>query len=682
MSIKVYLAILILTCLAGGYALEEALSIQFDNVHELSNKYNADLLWEKDLVRTGDNTAQFLISVDLILGSGNTYLIDGTYKKGVLLQKAFAKLSENASLLQNPHLLGASAEQVRSINKLLIQANDLSEGELFEEELSELLIQHDQLGYILASNIQNVTSEVGERLKHNNQILLDKKEDAALIRHIARALFALLIAAVWYWASKQISIPLRHLKESSASAVSGSSFEKTSYGPKEIIDLSYHLESITATLFHQASHDQLTGLYNRRAFERILKQQLEKGSNHIERDALCFIDLDYFKTVNDACGHAEGDKLLISVANILTENIRTSDVVARIGGDEFAIIYMGCTLEKALIISDNIRLAISNIKHHCENKQYQIGASIGVTEIEKSNQTITEILNTADIACSIAKESGRNKVYAYDQSSEISVRNSKKMLSVEQIKAAITHSAFVLYKQDIIPLNSQDISLSRMEILIRMKQADGTILDPEYFLPVAERYRLSNQIDHWVINRTIDWFNDHPHELNHTTSIFINLTAQSLADNELKMFIINKLKMSDFPADKIYFEIKEAAAISNIDDAKLFMQDLRLHGCKFALDDFGSGHSSYAYLKQLPTDIIKIDGVLVKEMTSNSVDYATVKSICEISKAVNQLTVAESVETDEIAASLKKLDVDFAQGFCLSMPEPLDCFHVDNNCTV
>ncbi|MEL0586319.1 MAG: EAL domain-containing protein [Candidatus Thiodiazotropha sp. (ex. Lucinoma kazani)] len=208
------------------------------------------------------------------------------------------------------------------------------------------------------------------------------------------------------------------------------------------------------------------------------------------------------------------------------------------------------------------------------------------------------------------------------------------------------------------------------------------MLDPEYFLPVAERYRLGNQIDHWVINRTIDWFNEHQHELENTTSIFINLTAQSLADNKLKMFIISKLKKNNFPTDKIYFEVKEAAAISNFDDAKQFMQDLRLHGCRFALDDFGSGHSSYAYLKQLPTDIIKIDGVLVKEMTNNSVDYATVKSICEISKAVNQLTVAEFVETDEIAESLKKLNVDFAQGSCLSMPEPLDSYNVHGKITV
>ncbi|MCU7905370.1 MAG: EAL domain-containing protein [Candidatus Thiodiazotropha sp. (ex Epidulcina cf. delphinae)] len=679
MSIKTYLAILILTCLAGGYALEAALSRQFDNIHELSDRYNTDLLWEKDLQRTGENTAQFLISVDLILGSGNTYLLDGTFKKGVLLHDSFTELSKNTSLLVNSNILAESAKQIRSINELLAKADNLTNDNYLEKKLSELLIQHDQLGRLLEKNIRAAMYDIREKLHQDALALNDKKDHAAMIRHISRGLFSLLIAILWYWASKQISIPLRNLKALSANALTGNSFEAIASGPKEIIDLSNHLEDLTATLFYQASHDQLTGLYNRRAFERFLKKKPDEGESHIQTNALCFIDLDYFKTINDACGHAEGDKLLASVAHVLTSKVRASDIIARIGGDEFAILFIGCELEEALRISEGIRTGINDIQHSCGNKYFQVGASIGVTEIVGSKRIITEILNSADIACSIAKESGRNKVHAFDHGSELSVLHRKQMISVEQIKDAVTHNNFKLFKQDIVPFDLQANANVRMEILLRMQQPNGGIIAPDNFLPVAERYQLSNRIDRWVINQTIDWFHRHPIELENTESISINLSVQSLSDNDLKKFIIEKLKHDDFPADRLYFEIKEAEAMSNIDDAKRFMQELGYHGCKFALDNFGSGHSSYAYLKQLPTDIIKIDGALVKEMTNNSVDYATVKSIVEISKAVNQLTIAGSVENDEIAESLRKLNVDFAQGFLFSKPEPLDNYKVPKN---
>ncbi|MET0109822.1 MAG: EAL domain-containing protein [Candidatus Thiodiazotropha sp.] len=672
MSIKAYLAALILACLAGGYALEAVLSIQIDNIRKLNNQFNSDLLWEKDLKRTSENTAQFLISADLILGSGNTYLLDGSVKKGKLLLTAFTHLLNEDSSLSDSPLIGASSELIKESNSLLTKVSQLPDDSKFNDRLSEMLIEHDEIASRLQLNLQEITQQTRISLQAAKINLEKKEQQVILFRDMARVAFFLLISFLWYWASKQISRPLRHLKESTAKAVTGSDFESTTSGPTEIIDLSRHLEEITTSLFHQASHDLLTGLYNRRAFERILKCTLEDRETGNNRNVvICFIDLDYFKTINDSCGHAEGDKLLISVARVLADSIRTSDVVSRIGGDEFAIILYGCTIDRAMKVCEEIRSDICDIKHHCDSKKFNIGASIGVAEVGHHVKTITDILHAADIACSTAKESGRNRVHAFDFSENHNKMKSKQLISIDEIKDAIKYNRFVLFGQRIISLDTAAERYGRMEILLRMQGAGNKLVQPDTFLPAAERYRILNQIDQWVINRAIDWFTESGSDIDMMETININLSVQSLSDHNIKRFIIDKLESSNFPADKLCFEVDEQSAISHFNDTIKLMSDLRAYGCRFTLDHFGSGHSSYAKLRLIPSEQIKIEGQLIREMINNPVDYATVKSICEISKALRQTTVALHVDNTQTAESLKVLNVDFAQGYLYSEPEAL-----------
>ncbi|MCU7944910.1 MAG: EAL domain-containing protein, partial [Candidatus Thiodiazotropha sp. (ex Cardiolucina cf. quadrata)] len=409
--------------------------------------------------------------------------------------------------------------------------------------------------------------------------------------------------------------------------------------------------------------------------ERILKCNLEdRETGNRNNVVVCFIDLDYFKTINDSCGHAEGDKLLISVAQVLHASIRTSDVVSRIGGDEFAIILYGCTVDRAMKICEEIRANICAIKHHCDNKYFNIGASIGVADINHNVKTITDVLHAADIACSTAKESGRNRVHSFDFSDNHNKIENKRLISIDAIKDALKYNKFILFGQRIVPLNATIEKCGRYEILLRMQGTGNELLQPDNFLPAAERYRIINLIDLWVINTTIDWFIQSGADFDAIESISINLSAQSLSDQNTVQYIVDKLETSNFPADKLCFEIEEQAAVSHIDASIKLISDLRVCGCRFILDHFGSGHSSYAQLRQLHTEQLKIEGQLIREMVNNPVDYATVKSICEISKALKQKTVALHVENTQVAESLKELNVDFAQGYLYSEPEVLQSF--------
>lgn len=665
MRIRSYLAILVFACLLGAYMLEQVLSYHFNNVQKLAEKNTESLLWAKDLERIENSVSQFLVSTDLVVASGNTYLIHGAKNMGNYLTTELSKVQADSHFENLNAVIKRSIVNVNQINGYLDIIGNVPENEL-TTRLRVLLSEYDPASLALFQDIQFILKETNKAIEEDTRFLQEEKRFMTTTGWIARVIFLLLIIALWWWANRKICRPLNGLIHSSHQALSGKDFKTSNNAPTEIIELSNDFQTLTQTLFHQASHDPLTELQNRRAFERNLNEIInDKEHNYF----LCFIDLDYFKTINDTCGHAAGDEILVSVARILKSNVRAYDTVARLGGDEFAILIKNCRVGKALNIANNIKENIHDLTYHWEGETFQLSASIGVAP-KITESTTTDLLNSADVACSLAKSSGRNTVHLFDISSENSAEKRQDMLSVHQINNAIDNNLFVLYKQDIVPLQQKKVG-KYFEVLIRMLDSHDQIVSPASFLPIAERYQLSSKIDRWVINAVYDYFVKHNDQIDTIDTISINLSGHSLTDNELEKFIINKLSDGKLPPEKICFEITETAAITNTKRACLFMNNIKALGCKFALDDFGSGHSSYAYIKELPIDKIKIDGSFITNMMNNPIDYTTVKSICEIAKATNLEIIAEFVEDESVIQALTELGVDYAQGYYFHKPEAL-----------
>ena len=426
---------------------------------------------------------------------------------------------------------------------------------------------------------------------------------------------------------------------------------------------------LASRLSWQASHDELTQLFNRREFERQLETFIEAARNENTQHCLCFMDLDKFKVVNDTCGHAAGDELLRQLADIFRLKVRGADTLARMGGDEFAIILNRCALGPAVNIAEDIRSAIEDFRFGWCDQSFQIGVSIGLVLIDAESPDAEEVFKAADSACYAAKEAGRNRVHIYSQDDEeISQRRGESQWMV-RIQKALDEDRFQLNYQPIISIDnaSEDI---HYEILIRMISEQGEIIPPGAFMTSAERYQMMSQIDIWVIENLFEWlatYRDYK-----SKDIFaINLSGQSLANESLLYRVRQLFDEYAIPTHCISFEITETAAISNLSQAQLFISELKQLGCKFALDDFGSGLSSFAYLKSLPVDYLKIDGAFVRDMVHDPIDRAMVESIHNIGSVLNLKTIAEFVEDDEILQALREVGVDYAQGYGIARPKPL-----------
>ncbi|WP_426359005.1 putative bifunctional diguanylate cyclase/phosphodiesterase [Pseudocolwellia sp. HL-MZ19] len=665
MRIRSYLAILVITGLLGAYALEQVIAYHFTHVQALADKYNKSMLLAKDLERIENSAAQFLVSTDLVVASGNTYLIYGSKNMGYYLSNELTEISVDSYFKKFDTQIQRSIINIKKIDKYLDIIGDIPPNEL-ETRLGHLLDEYDPISLTLSQDIQFLLEETNNLIIQDATELKQEKLFMNTVVWVGRGVFFLFVILLWSWANRKICKPINGLIVSSHKALAGGSFKAVKNAPTEIMELSNDFKFLTHTLSHQASHDPLTELNNRRAFERELNNIIEDNEH---RYFLCFIDLDYFKTINDSCGHAAGDEILINVSRILKDNVRSYDTVARLGGDEFAILIKHCEEAKALKIANQIKADINQLTYQCETETFKLSASIGVAP-KTPKSTTTDLLHAADVACSLAKSSGRNTVHLFDINDVDVSEQQQDMQSVHQINNAIANGSFVLYKQDIVPLQQQNTG-KYFEILVRMLDSQGGIVSPASFFPIAERYKLSSKIDLWVINAVYDYFVEHSDQVKDIATISINLSGHSLTDNELESFIINKFTHSKLPADKFCFEITETAAITNTKRARLFMDNIKALGCRFALDDFGSGHSSYAYIKELPTDIIKIDGAFITNMVDNPLDYTTVKSICEIAKAAGQEIVAEFVEEENVVEALTQLGVDYAQGYYFDKPEPL-----------
>jgi diguanylate cyclase (GGDEF)-like protein/PAS domain S-box-containing protein len=430
-------------------------------------------------------------------------------------------------------------------------------------------------------------------------------------------------------------------------------------------------QNLSAKLSYQATHDELTKLVNRWEFERRVTRTLKTAKSEKKQHMLCYLDLDQFKIINDTYGHAAGDQLLIQISNELKKHIRERDTLARLGGDEFGILFEHCSMSAGLRSAIGLVKAIEAFRFPWGSHVFRIGSSIGVVEVNEFSVDYGTILSEADSACYLAKELGGNCVQAHQANSKQLVERRGKMYWANQIPKAIETNQFELYYQTISPMNKDIGHKLHIELLIRFRNDHNEIISPAVFLPAAERYYLSSNIDKWVVERAFYMLNKIKNDMLIIGLCSINLSGTSIGNADFLQFMLEKVDEFQIQPKSICFEITETAIISNLNAAKIFIEKLRDKGFMFALDDFGTGLSSYEYLKELPVDKLKIDGVFIQGIDKDPIKLAMVKSINEIGHVMGLETIAEFVETKSIFETLKSIQVDYAQGYYISKPQAL-----------
>lgn len=418
-------------------------------------------------------------------------------------------------------------------------------------------------------------------------------------------------------------------------------------------------------------HDSLTGLMNRSGFESSLVTALAGTRSKSLEHCVLHLDIDQLHVVNDLMGYQEGDNLIRRVSRTLRQSLRESDFLARLGSDEFGVLLSRCNLRQGVSIAEKISNAIRELDVISANRQLSVSASIGIASMSCDTEGIVGLLASAEIACKSAKENGRDRVEVFEEDNTMLVRRSEEIEWIGRVQQALREDEFLLYCQPVMPLKDETRS-AHYEILLRLQDGSGQVLSPALFMPAAERYQLMPLVDRWVVRNTLKTLGEQWEQLSASDPVFcINLSGQSLTNNGFLSFIQDELNESGVPPGNLCFEITETAAISNIDDATTLMHQLRDVGCRFALDDFGAGLSSFGYLKVLPVNYLKIDGSFVREITTDKVSLSMVEAICGIGRTMGLSIVAEYVGDEETAELLRAIDVDFAQGFGIGKPVPI-----------
>jgi diguanylate cyclase (GGDEF)-like protein/PAS domain S-box-containing protein len=429
--------------------------------------------------------------------------------------------------------------------------------------------------------------------------------------------------------------------------------------------------TLARQLAHQASHDFLTGLVNRHEFERRVGRALQRSQQEAITHALCFLDLDQFKVVNDTCGHGAGDELLRQLANTLQKKVRRRDTLARLGGDEFGVLLEHCPPGQATRVAHELLEAVQEFRFVWEGKPFALGVSIGVVPITGETESLATVLRDADAACYAAKERGRNRVHFYEPNDAAMALRQGEMQWVSRITSALEEGRFRLYGQPIVPLVPRHGERVRVEVLLRMVEHDGTLIAPGAFIPAAERYNLMGAVDRWVVREVAALYGTHQAS-GWQPIASINLSGASLGDPSMLTFVRDQLARHALSPEALCFEITETAAIANLALAAHFIRELKGMGCWFALDDFGSGMSSFAYLQSLPVDSLKIAGAFLRHIESDPVEYAMVEAINRVGHVMRLKTVAEGVESLDTLETLRKIGVDYAQGYAIAEPRPLE----------
>jgi diguanylate cyclase (GGDEF)-like protein/PAS domain S-box-containing protein len=430
------------------------------------------------------------------------------------------------------------------------------------------------------------------------------------------------------------------------------------------------LRGLARQMSYQATHDALTGLVNRREFERRLEEAIESGHRGDGQHVLCYLDLDRFKLVNDTSGHLAGDSMLREVAKLLRDAVRDSDTVARLGGDEFGTLLVGCPLEKARQIADDLCRSVGDYRFVWKDRIFNIGVSVGLVEISRESGNLEELLAAADTACYVAKKQGSGRVAVYSARDEALARHSGEIQWLHRLQIALKENRFHLYHQVIVSAHG-DEGGPAMEVLVRLQDEAGNELAPADFMRAAERYRLMGMVDRWVVQTTLAALGRGAIPLQPNRSVGINVSGQTLADVQFLEFVVECLDSTGVTPAQVCFEITESAVVANLDHARRFIGVLHGMGCQFALDNFGSGVGSFSNLKNLPLDYLKIDGSFTRNLARDNVNQAMVTAMIKLARSLNFKIIAEQVEDTAAIDAARKIGVDYLQGFAIGRPLPL-----------
>ncbi len=569
-----------------------------------------------------------------------------------------------------------------------------NKGIIFTFPIYRSLVEIDDFSNLSSKELALKKSYTPEKIGQvyvelSNQTLQNIKQDL-IVKIFLTAIFGLVLSGLLAWKlGRHITKPIQEIAQAVnriGEGVFSHTIMEDSSGELKTLQKGFNsmssslkhayesmqdkINDATSMLRHQAQHDDLTGLINRREFEVRLERCLKSVHKNNTQHIFCFLDLDQFKLVNDTCGHSAGDELLKQVSILFTNKMRERDTLARLGGDEFGLLLENCTLAVANQINNALLKTIRDYRFIHDDKIFNIGVSIGLVVINQGFENVSEIIHAADLACYSAKSAGRNQSFLFNPGDVEVVRQRSAVESISDITDEIDDEQFMLYCQPIVPLTSVATQVQHYEILLRKIDLDGKIILPTTFIPSAERYHLMPNIDRWVIKNVFLAYQKlleiNADKCNYIFSI--NLSGTSLSDKSLLSFIQDMFIKYSIPPQAICFEITETAAIVNLKNTILLFSALRKLGCSFALDDFGSGMSSFTYLKNFDVDYLKIDGAFVKEMHINKVDHAMVRSIHSVAEAMNIKTVAEFVENNEILTELKSIGVHYGQGLYLGPP--------------
>src|SRR3984957_19386837 len=430
------------------------------------------------------------------------------------------------------------------------------------------------------------------------------------------------------------------------------------------------LRGLARQMSYQATHDALTGLVNRREFERRLEESIESGHRGDGQHVLCYLDLDRFKVVNDTSGHLAGDSMLREVAKVLRDAVRDSDTVGRLGGDEFGMLLMGCPLEKARQIADDVCRAVGDYRFVWKDKIFNIGVSIGLVEISRESGALEELFAAADSACYVAKKQGSGRVAVYSARDEALARHTGEIQWLQKLQSALKDNRFHLYHQVIVAAHDEETGPA-MEVLVRMEDESGNELAPAEFMRAAERYRLMGLVDRWVVQTTLAALGRGAIAVQTNRSVAINTSGQTLGDLQFLEFVVECFDGTGPQPAQVCFEITENPVIANLDHARRFVGVLHGMGCQFALDDFGSGVGSFSNLKNLPLDYLKIDGSFMRNLARDTVNQAMVTAMIKLARTLNFKVIAEQIEDVATLDAARRMGVDYLQGYAIGRPQPL-----------
>ena len=590
---------------------------------------------------------------------------------------------------------------------------DLPRDRLYEIELSDRLVYYAPITRteIQVNDFRHVSDSSGNAARPRANLLgwvgVEVSRNATLQsqrKALIRSLYVLLagLGVSFYLAwliGRQITRPILALTHTFSRLGEGHLGERVAVDglgelgmlQRGINTMASHLQSIneqmqekidqaTTRLVYQASHDSLTGLINRWEFEQRLEGALQTALQQEREHVLCYLDLDQFKIINDTSGHGAGDELLRQLALLLKSDLRERDTLARLGGDEFALLLENCSIEAAIEVVDKFRADVQRYRFQWEERVYAVGVSVGMVAINAMSSTAANLLSAADTACYVAKDQGRNRIHVHESRDSELARHRGEMQWITRIHKSIEEKRLYLVWQEVHrihegPFSSAKTPPCHLELLLRMKGEDGTEILPMAFIPAAERYLIMPLLDAWVVEETLKICRRYMDQKNGTPCLFaVNLSGASLKDAEFRRILLELLRNQPDTGPHLCFEITETATLGNLSIVNDFIHVMREFGCRFALDDFGSGLSSFTYLKNLKVDFLKIDGAFVRDIESNALDRSMVDAIHRIGHQMGLITVAEYVESDQVLAILRQIGVDSAQGNLLHKPEPVETF--------